>query len=50
MQRKIDLGLAWCGPAFVVVFLIGFIPVAGFIPHLTQPNRRFRSSTSTRVT
>lgn len=36
--RRVGLGLAWCGPLFTGLFLVGFIPVAGFIPP-PHPNR-----------
>jgi hypothetical protein len=32
MSRKTQLLFAWTGPVLVVLFFIGFIPVAGFIP------------------
>jgi hypothetical protein len=32
MSRRAQLVCAWAGPALVVVFLIGCIPLAGFIP------------------
>jgi hypothetical protein len=32
VRRRIELGLAWCGPAAMVLMGIGLIPLAQFIP------------------
>ena len=32
MKRRIDLACAWCGPVFLVLFAIGLVPLAGFLP------------------
>lgn len=32
MNRRIQLVCAWCGPAFLVIFAIGMVPLAGFVP------------------
>ena len=32
MRRRIDLACAWCGPVFLVLFGIGLVPLAGFLP------------------
>jgi hypothetical protein len=32
MDRRIQLACAWCGPAFLLLFLVGFWIVAGLVP------------------
>jgi len=32
MNRRIQLVCAWCGPVFLVLFGIGLVPLAGFVP------------------
>lgn len=32
MNRRIQLACAWCGPVFLVLFGIGLVPLAGFVP------------------
>ena len=32
MNRRIQLVCAWCGPVFLVLFAIGLVPLAGFLP------------------
>ena len=32
MKRRIDLACAWCGPVFLLLFAIGLVPLAGFLP------------------
>lgn len=32
MNRRIQLVCAWCGPVFLVLFGIGLVPLAGFLP------------------
>lgn len=32
MDRRINLAMAWCGPAVVVLFVIGLIPLSHFVP------------------
>ena len=32
MNRRIQLACAWCGPVFLVLFGIGLVPLAGFLP------------------
>ena len=31
-NRRLLLACAWCGPAFAVMFAIGFVLLAGFLP------------------
>jgi hypothetical protein len=32
MNRRVQLACAWCGPIFIVLFAIGLVPLAGFVP------------------
>jgi len=32
VNRRIQLACAWCGPVFLVLFGIGLVPLAGFLP------------------
>lgn len=32
MNRRIQLVCAWCGPVFILLFAIGLVPLAGFVP------------------
>lgn len=32
MKRRIDLVCAWCGPVFLLLFAVGLVPLAGFVP------------------
>ena len=32
MNRRIQLACAWCGPMFLLLFGIGLVPLAGFLP------------------
>lgn len=32
MNRRIQLACAWCGPVFLVLFGVGLVPLAGFVP------------------
>jgi hypothetical protein len=32
MNRRIQLVCAWCGPVFLLLFGIGLVPLAGFVP------------------
>jgi hypothetical protein len=32
VNRRLQLACAWCGPVFLVLFAVGMVPLAGFIP------------------